>query len=102
MHWTIWHRLLLHSDQPKADLHDTIQIAMGWDDFHLHQFTIHGKRYGVSRVYGPHFDENDRDVSLRSFQFRQFERFLYEYDFGDRWEHEIRFEKTFHLDPICA
>ncbi len=95
----IWRRLLLRSDQTIADLHYTLQIAMGWGDFHLHQFTIRGKRYGVSRIYGPDFLEYGRDVPLHSFQFRQSERFLYEYDFGDRWEHEIRFEKTLPLDP---
>jgi hypothetical protein len=61
----IWRRLLLLSDHTIADLHYTIQIAMGWDDFHLHQFLIRGKRYGVSRVYGPDFDENGRNVPLQ-------------------------------------
>ena len=98
----IWRRLLLRSDHTIADLHYTIQIAMGWDDFHLHQFLIQGKQYGVSRVYGPHFRENGRDMLLHMFQFRQYERFLYEYDFGDRWEHEIRFEKTLPLEPKKA
>jgi hypothetical protein len=95
----IWRRLLLRSDQTIADLRNTIQIAMGWDDYHLHQFTIRGKRYGVSHVYGPHFRENGRDVPLHTIQFRQYERFLYEYDFGDRWEHEVRLEKTITLNP---
>lgn len=95
----IWRRLLLRSDQTIADLHYATQIAMGWDDFHLHQFIIRGKRYGVSRVYGPHFDEDGHDVALHTFRFRLHERFLYEYDFGDRWEHEIRFEKSLPLDP---
>jgi hypothetical protein len=34
----IWRRLLLRSDQSIADLHYTIQIAMGWSDSHLHRF----------------------------------------------------------------
>ncbi len=95
----IWRRLLLRSDHTIADLHYTLQIAMGWDDFHLHQFLIRGKRYGVPRIYGPHFSENGCDVPLHVFQFRPYERFLYEYDFGDRWEHEIRLEKTIPLNP---
>jgi hypothetical protein len=66
----IWRRVLLRSEHTIADLYYTIQIAKGWDDFHLHQFTIWGKRYGVSRIYGPHFRENGRDVSLCTFQFR--------------------------------
>jgi len=48
----IWRRLQVRSDSTIADLHYTLQIAMGWDDFHLHQFIIRGKRYGESRVGG--------------------------------------------------
>jgi hypothetical protein len=32
----IWRRLLVRSDSSIADLHYTLQIAMGWDDAHLH------------------------------------------------------------------
>jgi hypothetical protein len=38
----IWRRLLLRSDHSIADLHYTIQIAMGWSDSHLHRFHIQG------------------------------------------------------------
>ena len=34
----IWRRLLVHSDSTIAQLHDTLQIAFGWTDEHLHQF----------------------------------------------------------------
>ena len=44
----IWRRILLRSDQTVADLHYTIQIAMGWSDSHLNRFHIHGKDYGVA------------------------------------------------------
>lgn len=95
----IWRRLLVHSNSTIADLHYTLQIVMGWDDFHLHQFTIRGRHYGVDRVYGPLFSEDGQQVRLSDFQFRRYERFLYEYDFGDLWQHEIRVEKTLPLDP---
>ena len=52
----IWRRLLVRSDSTIADLHYTLQIAMGWDDFHLHQFTIRGKHYGVSYECGLIFE----------------------------------------------
>ena len=54
----IWRRLLVRSDSAIADLHYTIQIAMGWTDFHLHQFIIHGKRYGVSKIGGIWFSDD--------------------------------------------
>ncbi len=43
----IWRRLHVTSDTTIAQLHDVLQIAMGWEDLHLHQFRIHGKTYGI-------------------------------------------------------
>jgi hypothetical protein len=102
----IWRRLLVRSDSTIADLHYTLQIVMDWTDFHLHQFIIRGKRYGVSRIEGPIFSDHASKVQLSDFNFRVHERFLYEYDFGDLWQHEIRVEKQLPLDsnktyPVC-
>src|SRR3954453_4876605 len=89
----IWRRFLMRADSPLANLHDAIQIAFGWSDFHLHRFRIHGRDYGVNRVGGPGFSHDARMVRLADFQFRTNERFLYEYDFGDGWQHEARVER---------
>jgi Plasmid pRiA4b ORF-3-like protein len=45
-------RLPLHvrSDSSIATLHDLLQIAFDWSDFHLHRFVIRGQEYGVSRM----------------------------------------------------
>jgi hypothetical protein len=45
-------------------------------------------------------------VLLGQFGFRLRERFLYEYDFYDNWEHDIRLEKVLPLNskrvfPVC-
>ena len=95
----IWRRLLVRGDSTITDLHYTLQIAMGWDDFHLHQFIIRGKRYGESRMGGLLFSDNPRRILLGDFRFRLNERFLYEYDFTDGWQHEIRIEKELPIDP---
>lgn len=102
----IWRRVWLRSDHTIADLHHTLQIVMGWSDYHLHQFMIRGKRYGISYRVGPSFKDRAQAVPLSRFQFRHRERFLYEYDFIDRWQHEIRVEKTCPFDsektyPVC-
>lgn len=44
----LWRRLLVRSDSTIADLHHNLHIAIGWTDTHLHQFRIHGKKYGQS------------------------------------------------------
>src|SRR5271166_2632104 len=88
----IWRRLHVRSDSSIATLHDLLQIAFDWSDFHLHRFVIRGKEYGVSRMGCTTFATDARKVLLSQFRFRVNERFLYEYDFGDLWQHQIHFE----------
>ncbi len=73
----IWRRLLITSDTTIAQLHDILQIAMGWEDPHPHQFRIHGKAYGVYRDGGMLFDDNPHQVVLADFKLRKSERFVY-------------------------
>ena len=39
----IWRRVAVPSDIVLGELHDVIQIAMGWTDSHLHQFILRNK-----------------------------------------------------------
>ncbi len=78
----IWRRLLVKSDSTIEDLHYTLQIAMGWEDIHLHQFIIHGKQYGITQPGGIIFSDRASVVKLSRFGFREKEQFLYEYDFS--------------------
>jgi hypothetical protein len=95
----IWRRLLVRSDSTIADLHYTFQIAFGWSDSHLHRFHIYGKDYGVGHRGGLSFDNEPETIYLADFQFRMRERFLYEYDFNDNWQHEVRVEQILPWEP---
>lgn len=95
----IWRRLLVRSDSSIADLHHTIQMAMGWEDEYLNQFVIHGKTLGVYHDGGISFSTRARNVFLHDFMFTTNERFLYEYNFFDHWEHEVRIEKLLPINP---
>ena len=94
----IWRRLLLRSDHSTADLHYAIQIAMGWSDAHLNRFHIHGRDYGVAHEGGLTFSDDPEGVRLAQFRFRLRERFLYEYDFYDLWQHDVRLEEVLPLN----
>lgn len=102
----IWRRLLVRSDSTIADLHYTLQIAFGWSDAHLNLFHIHGQDYGVYHDGGISFSNNPNQVKLSDFRFPINEHFLYEYDFGDCWQHEVRVEARLALEdkrtyPCC-
>src|SRR5262245_66114790 len=76
----IWRRLLLRADSTLANLHDAIQIAFGWSDFHLHRFRIHGRDHGVTPVGGLSFSSAARSVRLAHFPLRPHEWFPSESD----------------------
>jgi hypothetical protein len=42
----IWRRLQVPADLTLAQLHNVLQIAMGWDDEHMHEFRVGQRRFG--------------------------------------------------------
>ena len=95
----IWRRLLLRGDTSIARLHQILQIAFGWQDMHLHRFDIRGREYGVHRDGGPFFGTDAHEALIGQLKLRRLERFTYEYDFGDRWVHDLRIEAILPVDP---
>ncbi|HIK45427.1 MAG TPA: plasmid pRiA4b ORF-3 family protein [Leptolyngbyaceae cyanobacterium M65_K2018_010] len=96
----IWRRVQVPSDMTLGKLHQTIQLAMGWYDCHLHEFEIHGQAYGQPM---PDFDDleirSERNVRLNKVVPGEKFKFYYLYDMGDSWEHEILVEKVLPPDP---
>jgi hypothetical protein len=95
----IWRRLLVRSDSTVAQLHEVLQIAFGWDDEHLNRFEIRGREYAAYRDGNGMIGIDARDVRLCDLKLRRLERFVYEYDFGDSWIHDLRLETTLPLNP---
>jgi hypothetical protein len=87
----IWRRVLVSEDMTLADLHLILQVAMGWENYHLHGFTIHGQRFGPPDPddFVPVVDERKHRIGALVHKGTKFE---YEYDFGDGWEHTILVE----------
>jgi hypothetical protein len=96
----IWRRIQVRSDTTLGELHHVIQAVMGWEDYHLHQFTVGRTYYGIPE---PGFDFEDvrdeRRVKLSQIVTGENFRFLYEYDFGDGWEHVLLVEKILPPKP---
>ena len=107
----IWRRLLIRSDLLLSDFHRAIQIAMGWENSHLHQF-IKNKKY-----YSERLDEdwgwNDatnvdyEGMIISDLLGKEKEKIEYEYDFGDGWKHDVTLEKILPADdtmkyPVCT
>jgi hypothetical protein len=70
------------------ELHQLLQIAVGWTDSHLHQFIVDDTRYSAPYP-GSDFEDSD-DLDETGVPVRELpDRFVYLYDFGDGWEHDI-------------
>lgn len=91
----IWRRILVKADTLLPDLHKIIQTSMGWTNSHLHQFISENQSYGIP---DDEWDESETtdysSVKLSDLISAEKEKILYEYDFGDGWEHEIILEKV--------
>jgi hypothetical protein len=90
----IWRRLLVRSDSKVGQLHEALQVAFGWDDEHLNRFEIRRREYAVYRCGGGMIGIDATGVRLDGLKLRRLERFVYEYDFGDSWIHDLRLEAT--------
>jgi len=98
----IWRRFLLPGNIKLEQVHECIQGAFGWQNCHLHEFEIGGKRYGDPDAA----DGNNEIISeratkskLKFFDLAVGDRFFYVYDFGDCWRHEIEVEAILPPDP---
>lgn len=92
----IWRRIQVPGAFTLKSLHQAVQRAMDWEDSHLHEFRIGGRRYEPASLEAAFFDSKSLDenrallpdvLPSAGMQFR------YIYDFGDNWVHEIKVEK---------
>jgi Plasmid pRiA4b ORF-3-like protein len=98
----IWRRVLVPGDFTLGQLHTVIQITMnGWLNCHLHEFEIDGQHYSVPPDPGEDWGVtivNEAKVKLEDV-LQEKSKFLYSYDFGDDWRHEIVVEKVLPIAP---
>lgn len=99
----IWRRLLLPADFTLGQLHNVLQMAMGWDDSHLHEFHIGSKQDWQFDFSDPFMGQgaasDERRVRLSTVLGKVGAKVLYTYDFGDSWEHTIVVEKMLPPEP---
>ena len=91
----IWRRIQVRSNITLNMLHEILQVVMPWEDYHLHQFIINGKLFDIDEDGYDGFveTEDERKYKLNQIIPGKKFRFIYEYDFGDSWEHILLVEK---------
>jgi hypothetical protein len=90
----IWRTVEMPSTGSLKLLHDVIQAAMGWEDYHLWHFEAGDRRYGVPNPEWPdHTLAAAKNVKLGPLLDRGFHEITYTYDMGDDWRHTIVVEE---------
>jgi Plasmid pRiA4b ORF-3-like protein len=99
----IWRSILVPADLTLAKLHNVLQIAMGWDDEHMHEFRAGQRRFGRPEPAAPFMRmprvESERTVCLSAVLREEGAKMIYTYDLGDSWEHSILLEKRLPAEP---
>lgn len=94
----IWRTVEVPSEMSLRDLNQVVQVAMGWDGYHLYLFEIDGVKYGEPDEDG-WMDVHDPAVPVSAVAKRPGARFRYLYDFGDDWVHELVVDAVVDADP---
>lgn len=95
----VWRRLLVPGAVRLDTLHSIFQVTMGWTDSHLHDFTIGDRSYGTL-FDDPPEDEIDETAVTVADAVGEHDRFRYEYDFGDSWDHEVVVEDVVQTPQV--
>jgi hypothetical protein len=105
----IWRTLLVPATMRLKDFAEVLNTAMGWEGYHLHLFRKGRLQFGQPdpdfQDFGPPMGDESKTL-LSGLLEQENDRLVYEYDFGDGWEHLVRVEKMIEdFDgqrlPVC-
>jgi diadenosine tetraphosphate (Ap4A) HIT family hydrolase len=109
IHPPIWRLLQVPGRVTLHQLHLVLQAAMGWENDHLYQFAWAGLVIAepsseVDPLTFPDLDSHR--TRLATVAARIGTTFVYEYDFGDSWEHDLVVERLLSAEkavryPLC-
>jgi len=94
----IWRRVQV-ADCTLDVLHEIIQIAMGWENYHMHQFDWDGLCFShpEAKLDDDVYDETR--AYLSQLVADGCKKLRYWYDFGDDWWHTIEIEESIEPKP---
>lgn len=129
--YAVWRRLVVPLNTTFSRLHDILQIAFEWQDYHLYQFSAYSQeemeenvdlvghpayqREGYKHLVTLVRDDEDLEYAhpasltklMTGVRLRDYvdAKIIYTYDFGDNWEHHIEIEDIIENyprnHPVC-
>jgi hypothetical protein len=101
---TVWRRVLVPGDSLLSEVAETLLVAMGWQNSHLHQIEVGDSLYGMQADDDSDEEEIDEATVTAIDVLRGQRSFTLVYDLGDNWEHRVTVEEITWTDPLmyCA
>ncbi len=93
----VWRRVDVPLSSTLLALHDIIQVTFGWMSSHLFEFEVGDRVYADPMLEDDLFGQQvykATGIRLKTLVERKAERFLYVYDLGDSWRHDISIESV--------
>jgi hypothetical protein len=105
----VWRRVRVPAKFTLRQLHGVIQVAMSWQDCHLHEYRVGVFRIGLTdrpELDVPEGMEDETEWSVADVVKTGVGEFDYVYDFGDRWVHRVVLEpasrsRSEGASPLC-
>lgn len=98
----IWRRLALLETSTFEDLHEAIQSASGWQNYHLFAFREAKRRKAIAGIPDDVYGSPDPDAATVKVSTwlgaARSKTCVYLYDFGDSWEHTVRVQRKEHAE----
>lgn len=107
-HPVIWRTVDIRQDTRLSLVHQVIQVAFGWEDRHLHRFSLGGGAFDrTSQLFLCPYDVEegednglpDRSVRLDETLKVPGDRLHYVYDYGDNWGLVLELEEVRTVTP---
>lgn len=104
---TVWREIAVPSGYTFDQFHRVLQLSFGWSDYHLYEFTDKtvGWEPGTFRItipseYDAEYEEKTFDSRKKKLPsiFPKRKALSYFYDFGDDWNFDIEYLKSFTSD----
>src|SRR3989338_5831045 len=105
----IWRRFQVDNFITLSRFSAILLAVMGWNNSHLHDLRIGGKKYGMPAGEPDEYSKgliDEKKKKLRDFSEEDLRKFEFAYDFGDGWTHEVELEKVLDysykgIQPKC-
>lgn len=98
----IWRRIEVPAEWTFRDLHEVLQRAFGWENYHLYEFEVGAERISEPDEEFPEQVTMDSEVTRLCDVLTVRSEFLYRYDLGDDWVHKAALESAGPTDPSAT